>query len=69
VFGELDKPSLRDITDMNWREIAVLGPLLLLTIGFGIYPSPVLDVTAQSVKKLVANYEAAIKTTTALLAQ
>jgi NADH-quinone oxidoreductase subunit M len=69
VFGELDKPSLRDITDMNWREIAVLGPLLLLTLFFGIYPSPVLDVTAQSVKKLVANYEAAIKTSTALLAQ
>jgi NADH-quinone oxidoreductase subunit M len=69
VFGELDKPSLRDIADMNWREIAVLGPLLLLTLFFGIYPSPVLDITAQSVKKLVANYEAAIKTSTALLAQ
>jgi NADH-quinone oxidoreductase subunit M len=67
IFGELDKPSLRDIKDMNWREIAVLGPLLLLTLFFGIYPSPVLDVTAQSVKKLVANYEAAIKTATALL--
>ena len=67
IFGELDKPSLRDITDMNWREIAVLGPLLLLTLFFGVYPSPVLDITAQSVKKLVANYEAAIKTTTALL--
>jgi NADH-quinone oxidoreductase subunit M len=58
-----------DLHEVNWREIAVLGPLLLLTLFFGIYPSRVLDITAQSVKKLVANYEAAIKTSTALLAQ
>jgi NADH-quinone oxidoreductase subunit M len=32
-----------------------------LTILFGIYPAPVLDVTALSVKKLVANYETAVK--------
>jgi len=34
---------------------------LLLVVLFGFYPAPLLDVTAVSVKKLVSNYEAAIR--------
>ncbi|HUS96082.1 MAG TPA: NADH-quinone oxidoreductase subunit M [Hyphomicrobiaceae bacterium] len=60
IFGELDKPKLMKITDMNVREIVVIGPLVVLTIFFGLYPAPVFDVTAASVKKLVKNYETAI---------
>ncbi|MGI9521646.1 MAG: NADH-quinone oxidoreductase subunit M [Hyphomicrobiaceae bacterium] len=67
IFGELDKPKLMAIQDMSPREIAVLGPLVALTILFGFYPAPILDVTAVSVKNLVANYDAALRTTTALL--
>jgi len=62
IFGELDKPSLAAIRDMNLREIMVMAPLVVLTILFGFYPAPLLDVTAASVKKLVSGYEAAIKT-------
>ncbi|MEM7774017.1 MAG: NADH-quinone oxidoreductase subunit M [Pseudomonadota bacterium] len=65
IFGELEKPNLRAIADMTPREIAVLAPLVILTILFGIYPSPVFDVTAASVKNLVTNYEAAIRITSA----
>jgi NADH-quinone oxidoreductase subunit M len=61
IFGTLDKPALRDISDMNWREIAVMAPLVILTLFFGIYPAPILDVTAASVKSLVAGYETALK--------
>jgi len=61
IFGELEKPSLAGIKDMNAREIIVLAPLVVLTIFFGIYPAALLDVTAASVKKLVTGYEAAIK--------
>ena len=69
IFGELDKPKLMSIQDMTTREIAIMAPLVILTILFGFYPAPILDVTAVSVKNLVANYEAALKTTTALVAQ
>ncbi len=62
IFGVLEKPSLKSILDMSPREIVVMAPLVILTIFFGFYPAPILDVTAQSVKKLVANYEAAIRT-------
>ncbi len=69
VFGELEKSSLATIKDMVPREIAVLMPLVVLTIYFGFYPSPILDVTAASVKKLVLGYEAAIRASTALAVQ
>ena len=62
IFGELDKPSLAGIKDMNAREIMVMAPLVLLTLLFGVYPAPLLSVTAVSVAKLVSGYEAAIKT-------
>jgi NADH-quinone oxidoreductase subunit M len=63
IFGALEKPSLASIKDMVPREIAVLGPLVVLVIYFGFYPSPILDVTNASVRKLVADYESAVRTT------
>lgn len=66
IFGELTKPALQKLTDVTPREIAILAPLVVLTILFGIYPAPILDVTAASVKQLVTNYEAAVRTATAL---
>ncbi len=61
IFGVLDKPSLAGIKDMGPREIAILAPLAILTIFYGVYPAPVLDVTKASVQKLVAGYETANK--------
>ncbi|HET6927978.1 MAG TPA: NADH-quinone oxidoreductase subunit M, partial [Hyphomicrobiaceae bacterium] len=61
IFGALDKPSLRGISDMNYRELLVFAPLVLLVIFFGFYPAPLLDVTAVSVKKLVSGYEGAVR--------
>ncbi|MDX2258101.1 MAG: NADH-quinone oxidoreductase subunit M [Hyphomicrobiaceae bacterium] len=66
VFGALEKASLKSLPDMNAREIAVIAPLVVLTILFGFYPAPILDVIAVSVKKLVMNYEAAVGQAAAL---
>src|SRR5262249_1430078 len=38
IFGKLEKPSLAAITDVGWREIVILAPLVILTIVFGLYP-------------------------------
>ena len=62
IYGALEKPSLKAIKDMGPREILVMTPLVILTIVFGFYPAPILDVTSPAVKKLVTNYEAAIRT-------
>jgi len=69
IFGELEKPSLKSLKDMSPREVAVMAPLVILTILFGFYPAPLLDVTAAAVKKLVVDYEAAVRQAAALAAQ
>jgi NADH-quinone oxidoreductase subunit M len=66
IFGALEKSTLRSISDLGYREAVVFAPLVLLVIFFGFYPAPLLDVTAVAVKKLVSNYEAAIKAASVL---
>jgi NADH-quinone oxidoreductase subunit M len=60
IFGKLEKPTLFNIKDLGWREVAILTPLVVLTIVFGIYPKPVLDVSATSVTQLIDNFQHAV---------
>ena len=60
VFGTLSKPSLAAIKDLDYREMITLGPLVALTILFGIYPKPVLDMSAASVAQLLDGYNHAV---------
>ena len=71
IFGTLDKPKLLGIKDLDYREIITLGPLAILTIAFGVYPKPVLDMSAAAVSQLVDNYQRALGAakTAALLVQ
>jgi NADH-quinone oxidoreductase subunit M len=48
------------VLDLSRREVAIFAPLVLLTIFFGFYPAPILDVTAAAVDRLVSNYQAAL---------
>ncbi len=60
VWGALTKPALKAMVDLTPREIAILAPLLVLVIFFGVYPAPVLDACAASVEAIIRNYHAAI---------
>ncbi|MEQ1902401.1 MAG: NADH-quinone oxidoreductase subunit M [Devosia sp.] len=60
IFGAMSKQSLMGILDLDAREIAVLVPLIGLTILFGFYPGPILDVTAASVNLVAQNFADAI---------
>jgi NADH-quinone oxidoreductase subunit M len=60
VFGALVKPSLMSIKDLTLRECLTLFPLVALTILIGVYPKPVLDMSAASVQQLVNNYATAV---------
>ncbi|MEI5678107.1 MULTISPECIES: NADH-quinone oxidoreductase subunit M [unclassified Mesorhizobium] len=55
IFGALSKESLKSLLDLSTREKAIIYPLVVLTIFFGVYPAPVLDATAASVQALVNN--------------
>jgi NADH-quinone oxidoreductase subunit M len=59
VFGALAKPSLASIKDLTWREGLMMAPRVALPILFGVYPRPVLDMSAASVQLLVNNFASA----------
>jgi NADH-quinone oxidoreductase subunit M len=60
IFGKLEKPALATIPDMNAREIAIMAPLVILTIGLGFYPKPIFDTTSGAVKAMIAPYQKGI---------
>jgi len=62
IFGTLDKPSLLALTDLSRREVLVLAPLVVLTILLGVFPKPVLDLSAASVTALLDSYNHALGT-------
>ena len=43
LFNPLDKPANRRLPDLNFRELAILVPLVVLILWLGFYPKPVLD--------------------------
>jgi NADH-quinone oxidoreductase subunit M len=60
MFGKLEKANLAGILDLSLRDKVILVPLIALTIFFGVYPEPIMTVTAASVDQLIHNYQAAI---------
>ncbi len=58
IFGVLDKPSLAGMPDLTRRELAILGPLAVLTLFYGFYPAPILDATQAAVEPIVAHFQA-----------
>ena len=53
VFGKLEKPALMHLPDLTPRELAALAPLIVLTIFFGFYPAPILDIFGPSVETII----------------
>ncbi|GGD88176.1 NADH-quinone oxidoreductase subunit M [Aureimonas endophytica] len=66
IFGALTKETLKDILDLTPREKALLYPLAILTVFFGVYPAPVFHATEASVQALLQNYTAALEAATSV---
>jgi NADH-quinone oxidoreductase subunit M len=71
VFGPVEKHAIEAIPDLDRREMAMLAPLLILVIYYGVQPGPILDACAASVDQILKTYQAAVAAAqkTALLAQ
>ncbi|MFL6228274.1 MAG: NuoM family protein [Pyrinomonadaceae bacterium] len=54
LFGRLTKRENARLTDLNWREIGLLLPLLALMIYMGLYPRPFLARSRESVQAVRA---------------
>jgi NADH-quinone oxidoreductase subunit M len=48
-FGEVTNAKNEHVADLNWREVAVLAPLILFIVWIGVYPSPFLSKMETSV--------------------
>ena len=55
IFGSLIKDDLQDIMDLTYREMIILFPLVFLTIFFGFYPQPLIDIMEPSTTHLISN--------------
>ncbi len=51
-FGELNT-KYADLPEINRRELFTVVPLALITLLFGVYPAPFLNVIRESVNKLI----------------
>ena len=54
-----DAFSRAGIHDLSARENLILMPLVVLTILFGIYPKPILDMSSRAVAQVVTTYSQA----------
>jgi len=56
IFGILEKESLKALLDLSQREKFILYPMIILTVFFGVYPAPILNVVHRAVELLISNY-------------
>ena len=57
LFGGLVKEDLRQMVDLNIREIIIFLPLCFLVLFMGIYPNYFLSIIDASVFNLIENYK------------
>jgi NADH-quinone oxidoreductase subunit M len=62
TLGRIENEGLEKITDVSRRELLIIVPLAVATVLFGVWPMPILDMTASSVDALVSGYQEALAT-------
>jgi NADH-quinone oxidoreductase subunit M len=68
IFGALVRPELKGLLDLNGREIAMLVPLVVLTLWMGLYPSSFSVFFDATVGAMAQQHVAALAGTTHLAA-
>jgi NADH-quinone oxidoreductase subunit M len=58
-LGPVTKEENKKLIDLNWREIAVLVPLLIFIFWIGLYPKPFFSLMAPTVDQLVSAIQTA----------
>ncbi|MDD9329214.1 MAG: proton-conducting transporter membrane subunit, partial [Bartonella sp.] len=53
VFGSLEKENLKVLLDLSPIEKFTLYPMVILTIFFGVYPTPIFKTTMSAVESLI----------------
>jgi NADH-quinone oxidoreductase subunit M len=58
-LGAVTKEENKGLKDLNWREIIILVPLLVLIFWIGLYPKPFFGLMEPAVNQLVSTLQAA----------
>jgi NADH-quinone oxidoreductase subunit M len=51
-FGKVTNAKNKSLTDLSWREIGLIAPLVFLMVYMGVYPRPFLETSETSVKAI-----------------
>ena len=54
MFGEITNKENQDLKDMNFREILVMAPIIVLIFWIGLYPRPFLRIMEPAVDQIVS---------------
>lgn len=54
-FGKVTNEKNKHLTDLTWREIGLIVPLVVLMVYMGVYPKPFLARTQDNVKAIEQN--------------
>jgi NADH-quinone oxidoreductase subunit M len=68
VYGKMDKHTLETIPDLDKRELALLVPLAVLTIYYGVQPNAILSMSQPAVDALIGAMKSGLGGKLALLA-
>ena len=60
VTVDTNNPS-RSPMDLSWRELAIVVSLVILLVGLGLYPQPVIDTASASMQAFDALYTAGVE--------
>jgi NADH-quinone oxidoreductase subunit M len=53
VFGAVANPHVAELTDVNAREMLVLGVLAVAVLAMGLWPAPLGEVLHESVNEIL----------------
>ena len=56
IFGNITNSKLKNIVDLNIREICILVPIIIIIFWIGIYPNSFLDPMHGPIEKILNNY-------------
>jgi NADH-quinone oxidoreductase subunit M len=54
-FGDIGNSHVAELQDINCREFLILGILALMTLGLGVYPLPLTEITHATVTDLLSH--------------